>query len=423
MSNQPLFRSEALNAKRSKWLGEILLIRPFGFKALTLAAALIALLIVLFLIFGSYTKRSTVAGELVPDTGVAKIYTPQRGTIVKRLVKEGEAVKQGQVMFVVSSERHRAKIGSIEAEISRQVGNRREFLLDEQAQTIRQHQEERDALTIRIKGLQTELARLDSAIASQRQRLDLAEEAYKRYQTLFEQDYIARDEVERREQDLLDQRSRLLALERDRASLAGQRASAQADLSTLAFRQKAQLAQLDRTLAGLSQERTESEGNRGVEIIAPEDGIATAVTGTIGQIADASRPLVSIVPKDATLYAQLYAPSRAVGFIEPGDQVMLRFQAYPYQKFGHQAGRVVAVSKTALPASEIANFAGNQAPGGQQSEPLYRITVTLSKQTVTAYGKKLDLQAGMLLEADVLQDRRRLYEWVLEPLYSLTGKI
>ena len=57
------------------------------------------------------------------------------------------------------------------------------------------------------------------------------------------------------------------------------------------------------------------------------------------------------------------------------------------------------------------------------TEPLYRITVDLASQTVSAYGRPQPLQAGLLLEADVLQDTRRVYEWVLERLYRLTGKL
>ena len=59
----------------------------------------------------------------------------------------------------------------------------------------------------------------------------------------------------------------------------------------------------------------------------------------------------------------------------------------------------------------------------QGSEPLYLISVALESQSITAYGVDQPLQAGMLLEADVLQERRRLYEWVLEPLLSITGKL
>ena len=59
----------------------------------------------------------------------------------------------------------------------------------------------------------------------------------------------------------------------------------------------------------------------------------------------------------------------------------------------------------------------------QEGEPLYRITVDLSAQTIMAYGEARPLQIGMQLEADIMQERRKLYEWVLEPLISITGKL
>ena len=62
-------------------------------------------------------------------------------------------------------------------------------------------------------------------------------------------------------------------------------------------------------------------------------------------------------------------------------------------------------------------------PDTPAGEPVFAITVRLKKQTVTAYGQGLPLQAGMRLDADILQETRRLYEWMLEPLYSITGKM
>jgi len=51
-----------------------------------------------------------------------------------------------------------------------------------------------------------------------------------------------------------------------------------------------------------------------------------------------------------------------------------------------------------------------------------RVTVTLDSPSIEVYGQSQALKAGMLLEADIIQDRRRLYEWALEPLYSVTGR-
>jgi membrane fusion protein len=125
------------------------------------------------------------------------------------------------------------------------------------------------------------------------------------------------------------------------------------------------------------------------------------------------------LPDDGRLEAELLVPSRAIGFIEPGDRVLLRYQAFPYQKFGHQEGHVAAISRSALNPGELGALIGN----GQQGEPFYRVTVSLARQAITAYGKPEALKPGMLVDADVLGERRRLAEWAFEPLYSLRGKI
>ncbi len=314
--------------------------------------------------------------------------------------------------------------GNTQAVISSQVEARQQSLRDEKEKTRLLQNEERDALVKKITGLQAEMAKLDSQIEGQRSRVKLAEETFGRYQGLLAQDYISKEQLQQKQEDLLDQRNRLQSLERDRISVGRELTSQQNDLASLALKHQNQLAQIDRNIASMGQELTESEAKRRLVITASETGTATAVVAEIGQSVDTSKPLVSIVPQGSTLQAQLYAPSKAIGFIKPGDEVLLRYQAYPYQKFGHARGKVAAVSKTALPAAElsaIGGLAGNSAGGS--TEPLYRITVGLSSQTINAYGKPQPLQAGMLLEADVLQDTRRLYEWVLEPLYSLTGKL
>jgi membrane fusion protein len=49
--------------------------------------------------------------------------------------------------------------------------------------------------------------------------------------------------------------------------------------------------------------------------------------------------------------------------------------------------------------------------------------VKLDRQSVTAYGTEHRLQSGGALEASIVLETRRLYEWVLEPLYTITGRI
>jgi membrane fusion protein len=155
---------------------------------------------------------------------------------------------------------------------------------------------------------------------------------------------------------------------------------------------------------------------------APQDGIVTGVLAQAGQSVTPATALASLLPSNARLQAHLYAPSSAVGFLRPDQPVLLRYQAFPHQKFGLQSGQVVQVSRSPLQASELAALA--QAPGGSGGgEALYRITVALDRQSVAAYGHAQALVPGMQLEADVLLDRRRLIEWIFEPVLGLAGRV
>lgn len=422
MAEQPLFRSAALSAHKTKLLGDIVLIRPFTFTVLTAIAAALALVVVAFMFFGSYTKRSTVVGQLMPDAGLVKVYVPQVGVVQEKLAYEGRQVKKGDVLYVLSSERHSGTLGSIQATISQQVASRRDSLREERDKTRRLQQEESESMARRIDGIESELRKLDNLLDGQRSRVEMSKDTVARYQGLLDQDYISREQLQQKQEELLDQRTRLQSMERERIGVTRELELRRNELAGLKFKHQNQLAQIERGISAIDQELTESEAKRQIYITAPEAGTVTAVVADVGQAVDGSRPLASIVPVGARLQAQLFAPSRSVGFVRIGDTVLLRYQAYPYQKFGHARGKVISVAKTALPANEI-SFLGATGAQGQQSEPLYRITVDLESQAVTAYGKPQPLQAGMLLEADILQDRRRIYEWVLEPLYSLTGKL
>ncbi|MDD3529213.1 MAG: HlyD family efflux transporter periplasmic adaptor subunit [Gallionellaceae bacterium] len=422
MAEQPLFRSAALSAHKTKLLGDIVLIRPFTYTVLTAVAAGLALIVVAFMFFGSYTKRSTVVGQLLPDAGLVKVYVPQVGVVQEKRVYEGQQVKKGDVLYVLSSERHSGTLGSIQAAISQQVTSRRDSLREEMDKTRRLQQEERESMVKRIEGIESELRKLDNLLEGQRSRVEMSKDTVARYQGLLDQDYISREQLQQKQEELLDQRTRLQSIERERIGVTRELELRKNEVAGLKFKHQNQLAQIERGISAIDQELAESEAKRQIYITAPEAGTVTAVVAEVGQAVDGSRPLASIVPVGARLQAQLYAPSRSVGFVRIGDEVLLRYQAYPYQKFGHARGKVISVAKTALPANEI-SFLGATGGQGQQNEPVYRITVDLASQAVTAYGKPQPLQAGMLLEADILQDKRRLYEWVLEPLYSLTGKL
>jgi membrane fusion protein len=421
--DSPLFRAAAVAANRPRTMGEIVLVAPLSFAVLSGLAVLAAAGVVAFGVFARYTEHATVAGQLMPDRGLIKIYAPQPGTLVEKRVAEGQAVAAGQVLYVVSGERRSSQAGATYAEVGRQLASRRRSLATQIGKTKRLAALKRQALEDRRTALQAERGRLRAMLEDQTRRVALAAAAAERYERIRAQGFVSEEQLAAKRGDLLDQRSRLQGLERDDAAVARQLGDLAGQLASLPLEYENQAAELERALAAVDEEFTRNEARRRLTVAAPAAGTLAAVVGEVGQTVDTARPLASIVPLAARLQALLYAPSSAIGFIREGDEVLLRYRAYPYQKFGHYRGTIVAVSQTALAPSELTGAPPMKDPGPASGEPLYRLVVELPAQSVAVYGERRPLRSGMVVEADVLLERRRLYEWVLEPFYALRARV
>jgi membrane fusion protein len=411
----PLFRSTALAANRKDALGPIVLARPASFGVLAGVGALVALLLGGLLAFGSYSARSTLRGRLVPDRGVIDVHSPQLGTIVEKRIAEGQHVARGEVLFVVSSERLTRAVGPAQSAVGERLTGRRRSLEAQIEDTHALEGLERASLQESRSSLATETAMLEQSMDAQRARVRMAEESVERYRRIRAQGFASEDLLLAKQADLLEQRGRLQSLERETNGIARQLEDVATRAGSLELRYRNQIAELERSVSAADLDIAENEARREIVVVAPANGVATGIAAVVGELVDNSAPLAFIVPAGSRLRAELYAPSRAVGFVSVGEAVLLRYEPFPYQKFGHYRGTVEAVSQTAVLPTARADALG--------AEPVYQVVVALESQNVVAYGEPRSLRAGMAVEADVLLETRRLYEWVLEPLYSLRGKV
>lgn len=410
-----LFRREVLESRQNQWLGGIQLIRPLSLHLLTWAAVTAAVVVVACLVLGEYTRKARVGGYLVPDRGVLRLLAPQVATVVESHVVEGQAVRRGDLLYVLS------------VDPANQGGNVRESIdarersLQLAARQQRELDRERLLATARqLDGMRAELAQIDTEIQLHGQRLGLAEQSLARLESLRADNFVSPTQVQAKAEELLGLRAQAQALQRQRSTHLREIELLQARQRELPMQGDTRRGEIDRDIAELSQQLAENEAKRRIELRAPHDGIVSGVVAQVGQPVNTTVALASLLPADARLQAHLFAPSSAIGFVHAPQPVQLRYQAFPYQKFGLQAGQVVQVSRAPLQASELA---GLSLPQGGTTEPLYRITVALDRQTVAAYGQPQPLAAGMQLEADVLLERRRLIEWLFEPLLGLAGRV
>ncbi|WP_191578994.1 HlyD family secretion protein [Achromobacter insolitus] len=414
----PLYRDQALAAQRISGLGDIVLIRPVSFAPATTVLAGFVLAVCLFLAFGTYTKRATVSGQLAPDAGLLKLYVPQPGIVLERRVQEGQHVAAGEVLYVVSGDQQSA-LGDTHQAISMQIRQRHDSLHEARQKTALLQQGEVGTQATAIASLKAQLAAMDQQIAGQRERIKLAQDSAQRYRQLMDKGYLSPEETDQKRAELLDQRNLLQALLRDRIGLATTLAAHEQSLAELTLRHQNQLAQLDRELSAVSVELSQNEARRQIVLTAPHAGVVTAATADAGQAVDSRRPLATIVPDGAKLLAELLAPSRAVGFVAPGDKVLIRLAAYPYQTFGQQTGIVQDVARSALPEWQLDDAKRNTP----DDEAVYRITVAIETPAYGPQGQELALRPGMRLEADLLQQTRRLYQWAFDPAMRLAEKL
>lgn len=416
----PLFRQEAINRQRGSQIGTIVLTPRLSSLWLSIIAALLGLLVIAFVLLGSYTRRVMVNGQLVPAAGVIRVHTQQLGVVLEKHVNDGQEVKKGDVLYVLSSDRLGDDAREVQADIARAIGARRQSLQDDMRRSRQVQQEELMGLQRRQESLRQETGAIAAQITQQKDRLRLAEDTERRYRGLADQDFIAREEYLQKQIDVSEQRSRLRGLERDSLAVQRELTQVRQDLDSAQSRNENQLAQIEREISSTEEQLTEVQARRRVLVTAPEAGRATLVQTEVGQVVDVSQALVTLVPLHSDLRARLYAPSSSIGFAQPGDKVLLRYQAFPYQKFGQHEGVVESVSTSAVAPLELE---GLPNIGLEPKEAVFAIQVRLPSGQVMANGSARALQAGMALEADILQERRRIYEWMLEPLFSVTARM
>jgi len=261
--------------------------------------------------------------------------------------------------------------------------------------------------------IEAELARVDQEILLQQQRAASAAKTLARYKSLREQGFVSEFQLTQYENDYNDQLAHGQTLERAKLTSKADLLQAKEEADQVNGQIRLNSAQSEGTLASLEQESAEHQGRSRIQVLASEAGTVTALAADPGQAVNAGATLATIIPTGSVLEAHLLAPSRAIGFIEPGQSVLLRLTAFPYQKFGAAKGTVIRVEQ-----SPIADTGGTGANGDATAEPVYRIVVQLAQQSVSAYGKQQQYRAGMTLEADIRQDRRRLIDWVMDPIIS-----
>lgn len=410
----PLFRPEAVAFQRQEAWGEVVLVQSLPIRFLLVGVLTAALLVLAFLFYVDYARKETVPGYLASSTGVARVFAPRPGTIRAVHVAEGQEVAEGDALLTIAVDQTAAAGGNVDDTLLDTLVRRR-MLLAERISTQQQLEAiEHSRLEARIAGIDAEAALLEQQIVAQDEKLRIASGRAVSTGQLRTQGFASELDLKMRRESQLDQRQRLDALAQALTVLRNDRLAARIAVSQLPANTAEKVQVLRNEMLDVEQRIAEVEGRRAYVVRAPVTGRVSTLQAAPGLTVDPRQPQLSLLPVGMILRAELFVPTRAAGFIRPGQEVRLLFDAFPYQRFGAQRAHVTSVSRSVLLGSDLA------APVTLH-EPSYRVVAVLERQEIPLgpWGEATPLQAEMQLRADIILDRRRLIAWLFDPILRL----
>ncbi|HEV6965258.1 HlyD family secretion protein [Roseateles sp.] len=411
MGLDDLFRREAVEHRQQKLYGEVLLHVPVSRWPITMVVVLIFVVLLGFLFLGRYARKETVSGWLRPDGGLIRVEAPADGVVESLPANEGQQLSAGAEVATLRLGGQLDASQSLAARLLMELALEREQL-DLQVRATHERFERRAArLKDEVVAMEVELGQYRKQLQTLDRRAELAQRQVQDQADLLKQGYIARRDADKLEEAWLSAQSRSEAVRQDMLTRDTTLRSTRHELAGLAYERDMALAELGEKRAALEQRSAEAARRGQVVLTAPVAAKLATLRVEPGAAVRAGALVADLLPQHGRLQVELFAPSRALGFLKPGDEVHLRLDAYPYQTFGTALGHVQAIARSAVDASELPV---RQALQG----PVYRVLVSLDALPPLA-GKAVELKAGMTLQGDLLLERRRIVEYLFEPLLGM----
>ena len=404
----PLFRNEVLEAQRQRLHGDVLIVTPLPIALVTGWLLVTLLAVGTFAVLGTYARAERVPGYLVPSKGLVKVVSSRAGVLWDARARVREEVEAGQVLAVVHSEAPLLAGDTAAAIALRSLGDQRRLLEDQISLERDRLMRERSRIHAERDSLKAQVASFEEQRKVQTEITRSARSAFDRAQSLREAGFVSVAEWDRRRQSWLTHRLEEKRQGRQLTELHARLTDIDHRLAVFPQETALRVSRLKSQIADLEQRGAELEGRRAYVVKAPVAGTVASIRSIPGAIVSPQQPLASILPAGSELEAELFVPSRAAGFVGEGQPVRMLYAAFPYQRFGTYEGVIRHVAPSITPVTEA------DVPF-ELLEPCYRVAVRLKSQEVMAFGRSFKLQPGMLLEGNIILERRSFLAWLTEP--------
>lgn len=421
MAPNQLFRQQVIDEQINSLHGEVIVTPSLSYVVISGAMFLWFCLVLVWAFNANYARKEQVVGFLKPEGGTVRILGDGEGVIKQVLIKEGDLVIKDQPLFIVNGDKLLADGKSLEYLLLSEYQQQKQNLISQLMRMKKgyhaklsnieaQYVLAKENITI----IQKQKLLLQEQIdITDRQLLDISNLVNKGHTSSATFDGVKEKQLEltgafhsltRKE---IEQERITQTLKLEKSMFPNEQADQQ---NNITFR----LNDLARQIATL-------RGQRAHIIKAPIAGVISNLQAKVGQDIQgrfsSATPLALISQQDDLLVAEIMLPVRAAGFIKIGQKINIRYDAFPYEKFGLYEGIITKISHTVLLPHELdVSLVSIQ-------EPVYKVSAKIINAKVSAYGNKFNLKPGMTFSADIRLAQRSLLEWFFEPILTLRGKI
>lgn len=407
-----LFRDEVAQARKQSWMGSVQIRTTAMAWVMGVAAIMSVIVVGLLLAFGSHTRIERVQGRLLPVGGIQAVVASTTGVLLAWHVEEGQLVQEGEPLLEISTDVDTPLADGMVAErISGALMSQQESLRRDLADIEASQARDSAALARRLKLMQQQLSSADAEYRLRARQAEAARQTLQRIRPLQESKIVSDIQIRQYEDQLINAEALSALASRTKAEIQGQLAELEHTLLELPLRARERKSEIERALAELSRLIISNQAQQTVLIRAPGSGYVSGRIASLGEAVAEGERLVTILPPDPLLHAEVWVHSRAIGELNEGQAVKISYEAYPHQKFGKQRGWIAEVSRSAFDTREVL-----ERSGFELSEPAYRVVVSLEHQHVSSGERMFSLSPHMALNADVLLETRPLYQVLLEPL-------
>jgi len=400
---------------------------------LLLGFALVALA---WSLLGRLDIVAVAPGHVVPRDGSKTVQALETASVTAIRVTDGQVVRAGDTLVelddvAVRTDLERLRVERVGALLQAARGQALLDALDGDRAVPLQVPESADAeradearrqLAGQLAELRARLARLDADIAERgaaersageavhklELTVPLARQRASDLKDLADRNFISRHGYLEREQARIEQ-------EADLATQTSRLAQARASLQQGQQQRRQVLAEARRSAldaiavgqqkaASLDQELRKAEARRAaLRLTAPVDGsVQQLAVHTVGGVVTPAQALLRVVPQDPVLEVEALVENGDIGFVRPGQEVVLKVQTFPFTRYGTLQGRIASVSGDAI--------------NDEKRGLVYSARVTLDRAALEVGGASFRLGAGMAVSAEVKIGTRRVIDFVLSPL-------